>query len=77
MKNLIGLLIIIASWLLGGYLGIWTFFVQPIMRACLMFDAGTLTASVIGFTVLKCFFASTIASLVIYFGTIIGASIID
>lgn len=75
LKTTIGALTIIASWIFGLYLGIWKFFIQPIMYACQCFDAGTLTGSIVGITILKCIFAGTIAGIVIYIGTSIGIKI--
>lgn len=65
----------IGSWLLGGYLGIWTFFIQPIIYACQSFDAGILTGTIVGVTILKCIFAGTVSGVVVYVGTVIGSLI--
>ena len=73
-------LIFIASIAAGLYVGGWVMFIQPIIDACAHFDAGTLSAVVIGTTILKCIFASTVGTLIIAFGTLIAgliASVVD
>lgn len=53
MKTFIHLITIVVSF----YAGIWNLFIKSIISACVMFGAGTLTGTAIGWTVLKCFFA--------------------
>ncbi len=72
MKKLLGWLLIIASVIGGLYVGGWMMFIRPIIEACKAFDAGTLTGTIVGITVLKCLFASTVGVLITYFGTLIG-----
>ena len=72
MGKFLGNVIIIASWLGGLYVGVWVMFIQPIISACQAFDAGTLTGSIVGITVLKCIFASCVGVLIGYAGTILG-----
>lgn len=55
------------------YVGGWVMFIQPIMDACKHFDAGTLTGAIIGATVLKCIFATTVSSLLIWLSSFISA----
>ena len=74
MKNIIGVLIMIAGILCGLYVGGWLMFIQPIIEACKAFDAGTLTGLMVGITVLKCIFASFVGSVVAYAGIIIGGT---
>ena len=71
--NIIHLVIFAASIVCGLYVGGWVMFIQPIIEACKHFDAGTLTGLIIGTTVLKCIFASAVASIIIYVGTLIAA----
>lgn len=47
-------------------------FIQPIMEACRHFDAGTLTGVMVGTTVLKCVFASTVGAIIFWLGCFIG-----
>lgn len=75
-RTIIGFIIIVASFILAGYVGIWEMFIGPIIDACKHFDAGTLTGLIVGKTVLKCIFASTVSSLIVWFGYITGITII-
>lgn len=75
MRKFLGNLLIIMSILCGVYVGGWLMFVQPIIEACKAFDAGTLTGLIVGITVLKCFFAGTVGTVIVYFGTLLGAVI--
>jgi len=59
----------------GLYLGGWVLFVQPILAACRAFDTGTLTASVVGITFVKCVFASCVGGLIAWLGCIMAAYI--
>ena len=55
------------------YVGGWVMFIQPIIDACKHFDAGTLTGAIVGATVLKCIFATTVGSLLICLSSFIAA----
>lgn len=51
-------------------------FVKPIIACCTALDAGTLTAAMVGWTVVKCVFASAVGSIIAYIGIVI-AQLID
>ena len=53
MKKIIGALIIIIGIVMGMYIGGWVMFVQPIIQACVAFDAGVLTGMIVGTTIFK------------------------
>lgn len=57
------------------YVGGWVMFIQPIIEACRHFDAGTLTGIIVGVTILKCIFASTVGILIFYAGVILFQAI--
>ena len=76
MLGVIGLLTIIISILSGLYVGGWLMFIQPIREACVAFDVGTLTGVIVGETILKCFFASTVGTLITYIGCHFGTWLI-
>ena len=59
----------------GIYISGWVMFIKPIIEACRHFDAGTLTGVMVGVTILKCIFASTVGSLVIYIGAALAKAI--
>lgn len=73
MKHFIGLLIIVFGWLIGLYVGGWMMFAQPIIDACKHFDAGTLNATVIGLTIIKCILAGVVGSVIAGLGMILGS----
>lgn len=77
IKNIIGILLIIAGIAGGLYVGGWEMFVKPILDACKHFDAGTLTGMIVGTTILKCFFATIVGSLIGYLGIFFGMFIMD
>lgn len=72
MKKIIGVLLMIAGIVGGLYVGGWMLFIQPIIEACQAFDAGTLTGTIVGITVLKCIFASAVGSIIAYVGFLVG-----
>lgn len=72
MKKIIGVLLMIAGIVGGLYVGGWMLFIQPIIEACQAFDAGTLTGTIVGITVLKCIFASAVGSIIAYVGLLVG-----
>lgn len=72
MKYIIGWIIFIGSIVGGLYVGGWLMFIQPIIEACKAFDAGTLTGLIVGTTVLKCIFASTVGALIVWIGSSIA-----
>lgn len=41
------------SIIIGFYVSIWVMLVEPIIYACQCFDAGTLTATIVGITIIK------------------------
>lgn len=71
-KVIIGWLIFIGSIVGGLYVGGWLMFIQPIIEVCKAFDAGTLTGLMVGTTVLKCIFASTVGALIVWIGSSIA-----
>ena len=75
MKSLICHIVTYTGIILGIYVGGWQMFIKPILDAAKSFDAGTLTATMVAWTVIKCIFASGIGwGIAIIFATI--ASII-
>ena len=73
VKNMIGNLLVVAGVVGGLYVGGWIMFIQPIIEACKAFDAGTLTGLIVGVTVLKCIFATTVGSIIAYIGVFVGS----
>lgn len=65
VKALFAVMIFIGGIILALYFGLWVMFIKAILAACAAFDAGTLTATLVGWTVIKCLLASTVAALII------------
>ena len=76
VRTVLGVLIMVVGFAIAGYMGIWEMFIGPIIDACKHFDAGTLTGLIIGKTVIKCVFASTVSSLIAWLSYFVGMSII-
>lgn len=76
MRKILGVIIAIAGIGLGLYVGGWLMFIKPIIACCMAFDAGVLTGTIVGWTVIKCIFASFIGSIIGYVGILIGATVI-
>lgn len=72
IKNIIAWIVFIGSIVGGLYVSGWLMFIQPIIEACKAFDAGTLTGLMVGTTILKCMFASTVGYMIIHVGTTIA-----
>jgi len=77
MKNIIGILLIIAGAIGGLYVGGWLMFIQSIIGVCQAFDAHTLTGTLIGWAVIKCLFASFVGGLIFWIGMLLGRVVID
>ena len=73
MRQILTVLVFIAGIIGACYVGGWMMFISPIIEACKAFDAGTLTGTIVGVTVLKCVFASVVASIIIWVSTVIAA----
>lgn len=72
MKHVISSIIFVIGIILALYVGGWVMFINPIIDACKHFDAGTLTGMIVGTTILKCVFASTVGSIILYVCTVIS-----
>lgn len=71
MIKIVSWIVLIGSILCGLYVGEWIMFIQPIVEACKCFDAGTLTGTIIGSTIVKCALASFVTSIIISTGIFI------
>lgn len=65
VKVILAILILIAGIGAAIYYGLWVMFIQAILTACAAFDAGTLTATLVGWTIIKCLLASAVSGLII------------
>lgn len=64
-KAFLALIITVAGIAAAAYFGLWVMFIKAILTACIAFDAGALTGMLIGWTIIKCMLASTVAYLII------------
>lgn len=69
MKKISGVIIIILSWILAGYIGIWLLFAGGIIQIINSLDPVYATGIAIG--IIKILFCG-IANLIAYIGTFIG-----
>ena len=78
MKETLFWITIIVGIALGIYTGGWLLFIKPIIAVCAAYDAGTLTGSMIGWTIIKCLVFAPIAARVIVNVTLeIAGTILD
>lgn len=77
MKEAIGYLLMIIGIVTGLYVGGWLMFIQPILEVCRCFDAGTLTGTIIGVTILKCVFSGAVGSIIAWLGVVLGSVVIN
>ncbi len=64
MRGIIAIIIWVIGAILGLYVGGWLMFVKPIIACCAAFDAGTLTGLMVGTSILKCIFGSTVGGII-------------
>lgn len=72
IKVILAVLIFVGGIVAAIYFGLWVMFIKSILTACAAFDAGTLTATLVGWTVIKCLLASTVSSLIVWITTTIS-----
>jgi len=72
MKTILGIVLIIAGILGGLYVGGWLMFIQSIMQSCNAFDNHALTATIVGWTIVKCMFASFVGCVIGGIGVMLG-----
>lgn len=75
IKKILAVVIFIAGIIAAIYFGAWVLLIKSILTACAAFDAGTLTAMLVGWTVIKCLLASTVAAVIIWISAVISAFI--
>ena len=72
IKVILAVLIFFGGIVAAIYFGLWVMFIKSILTACAAFDAGTLTATLVGWTVIKCLLASAVSSLIVWITTTIS-----
>lgn len=76
IKLIIAIVLILLGIAGGLYVGAWLMFIKPIIACCVAFDAGALTAVMIGKTVLKCIFAGFVGWMIFIVLGAIGRSLL-
>lgn len=78
MRETLFWITIIVGVALGIYAGGWLLFIKPIITVCAAYDAGTLTGSMIGWTIIKYLvFAPIAAKVIMNFALAIAEAILD
>ena len=77
MRTVLAILIFIAGVVLACYVGGWVLFIKPILAACAAFDSGTLTATLVAWTAIKCLSASAVAGVIITAASAIAKILAD
>lgn len=68
VRDFLGAIVYAISIIIGFYVGIWVMLIEPIIYACQCLDAGTLTATIIGITIIKILLSGFAATLVMLVG---------
>ena len=68
IRNWLGIAVYAISIIIGFYVSIWVMLVEPIIYACQCFDAGTLTATIIGITIIKILLSGFVGTLIMFIG---------
>ena len=71
-RSIISMVVLIIGFLLALYVGGWLMFLKPIIYAVAAFDAGTLTGTIIIWTIIKCILASFVGGIISYIGILIA-----
>lgn len=65
MRDILFWISIIGGIVLSIYVGGWLLFIKPIVALCAAYDVGTLTGSIIGWTIFECLVLAPIIARVI------------
>lgn len=68
IRDWLGAIVYAISIIIGSYVSIWVMLVEPIIYACQCFDAGTLTATIVGITIIKILLSSFAGILIMFIG---------
>lgn len=68
IRDLLGAIVYAISIIFGFYVSIWVMLVEPIIYACQCFDAGTLTATIVGITIIKILMSGFVGTLIMLIG---------
>lgn len=68
IRDWLGIAIYTISIIIGFYVSIWLMLIEPIIYACQCFDAGTLTATIVGITIIKILLSGFVGVLIMLIG---------
>lgn len=68
IRDWLGVIVYAISIIIGFYVSIWVMLVEPIIYACQCFDAGTLTATIVGITIIKILLSGFAGILIMFIG---------
>lgn len=68
IRDWLGTIVYAISIIIGFYVSIWVMLVEPIIYACQCFDAGTLTATIVGITIIKILLSGFAGILIMFIG---------
>lgn len=68
IRDWLGAIVYVTSIIIGFYVSIWVMLVEPIIHACQCFDAGTLTATIVGITIIKILLSGFAGILIMFVG---------
>lgn len=68
IRDWLGAIVYAISIIIGLYVSIWVMLVEPIIYACQCFDAGALTATIIGITIIKILLSGFAGILIMFIG---------
>lgn len=68
IRDWLGIAVYAISIIIGLYVSIWVMLVEPIIYACQCFDAGTLTATIVGITIIKILMSGFVGTLIMLIG---------
>lgn len=65
----IAVVLYVLTFTVAIYVGVWLMCIKPIIGCCVAFDGGTLTAVMVGKTILSYLFASIVSGIIIVTGS--------
>lgn len=68
IRDWLGAIVYVISIIIGSYVSIWVMLVKPIIYACQCFDAGILTATIVGITIIKILLSGFAGMLIMLIG---------
>lgn len=68
IRDWLSAIVYVISIIIGFYVSIWVMLIEPIIYACQCFDAGTLTATIVGITIIKSLLSGFAGILIMFVG---------